>query len=240
MSPHVVADVGNTRIKWGRCAAGRVVEMASLPPDDAQAWQLQLARWPRTTNWALGGVHPSRRATLAAWLRRQGIEADEIESHRRLALEVAVEAPERVGLDRLFNAVAARARLATGKQAILVDAGSAVTVDWLDDQQVFRGGAIFPGLRLMAEALHRYTAQLPLIDVRDVVMPPGTSTQKAMMTGILHAAAGGIEKLTRRMGPAAHVFLTGGDAPLLAQVIEAPTEVWPEMTLEGIRITADC
>ena len=82
-----------------------------------------------------------------------------------MPLEVELEHPDKVGIDRLLNAVAANRRRQEHVAAILVDAGSAVTVDYLDGNGVFRGGAIFPGFRLMARALHDYTALLPIVDI---------------------------------------------------------------------------
>jgi type III pantothenate kinase len=246
MIPVLVADVGNSRIKWGRCQAGGVVSSVSLPPDGLTAWAEQAAAWGLEPECAcaVAGVQPARRDRLAAWLREQGFRAEVLDSRERLPLQVALAAPERVGIDRLLDAVAAKSRCAPGQPAVLIDAGSAVTVDWLDEEAVFRGGAIFPGLRLMAQALHAYTALLPLIEVRTPDPPlPGTSTPAAMEAGILAAVTGGIQRLTDRLAaqtarkPA--VFLTGGDAPLLAKTLGFALRLWPEMTLEGVRLAAE-
>jgi type III pantothenate kinase len=114
----------------------------------------------------------------------------------------------------------------------------------LDEASVFRGGAIFPGLRLMAQALHEHTALLPLIQVQQADPPlPGTSTPEAMQAGIYWAAAGGIkalcEQLAARSGAVAEVFLTGGDAALLAPALGGDVHLWPTMTLEGLRLAAE-
>src|SRR5947209_20224873 len=101
----LVADIGNTRLKWGRCDAGRIAAAAALPPDDADAWRGQLAAWglagPLT--WTLAGVHPARRDRFADWLRRRGDAVRVIERHSQLPLAVRVEAPDQVGIDRLLN-----------------------------------------------------------------------------------------------------------------------------------------
>jgi type III pantothenate kinase len=260
MNPDVVVDVGNTRIKWGRCACGEVAEVVSLPADAPDAWEQQRERWGlgEKTAWAVAGVHPVRRDALVRWLERRGVRAWVATSYRQLPLEVRLGQPDRVGIDRLLNAVAAvhsplpalPPRVGEGRvgaarlPAVVVDAGSAVTVDWVDEAGAFRGGAIFPGLRLMARALHEHTALLPLIEVgtpRPYV--PGLSTPQAMEAGIYYAAAGGINALVGlyRAASAAetHVYLTGGDARLLSYAVEDRAEVWPEMTLEGLRLSAE-
>jgi type III pantothenate kinase len=244
MTPDVVADVGNTRVKWGRCSAAAVAEACSLPPDDPAAWREQAARWglPGRARWAVAGVHPARRDRLAGWLREAGAHVEVIDDPGRLPLRVLLPRPDHVGVDRLLDAVAANSRRPAGRPAVVVDAGSAITVDWLDEEGAFRGGAILPGLRLMAEALHQYTALLPLVDVpRRPPTVPGTSTPAAVEAGIYWAAAGGAAALARAYrtfaGPEPVVFLTGGDGPALAPALGV--EPWPEMTLEGLRLAAE-
>lgn len=246
MKPAVVADVGNSRIKWGRCLDGRVVDAVSLPPDDPGAWRLQVQQWNlgAARCWTVTGVHPQRRDRLAEWLRASGNQVQVLSCAQELPLRVLVERPEAVGIDRLLNAVAASSRVRPGLAAVLVDAGSAVTVDWLDESGAFTGGAIFPGIRLMARALHDHTALLPLVKVeRANPSLPGTSTVAAIEAGIFWAAAGGIQALAAQLATAAkvaaEVFLTGGDGPLLAKVLHQDVHLWPNMTLEGIRIAAE-
>ncbi|MBY0526028.1 MAG: type III pantothenate kinase [Gemmataceae bacterium] len=243
MKVDVVADVGNTRIKWGRCTSAGVTAVASLPPDDPAAWQKQLTAWELTGtfNWAIAGVHPQRSNLLGNWLHERGDSAWRIDRAVDLPLKVNVPQPQKVGIDRLLDAVAAVKDRSRGRvPAAIVDAGSAITVDWVDDQGVFRGGAILPGLGLMAKALHDYTALLPLIAVRELRDPPpvGQSTEQAIAAGVYHAAVGGVNRLLELLS-SPHVFLTGGDAPLLERALSPSPVIWPEMTLEGIRLTAE-
>src|SRR5215475_10891325 len=149
MNPAVVVDVGNSRIKWGRCAENRVAEMASLPHDEESAWQRQLDAWqiaPGST-WAVSGVQPQVRTRLVEWLERLGAKVIVLESFHQLLIPViAVEHPEKVGLDRLLNSVAVNSVRAPDNAAIIIDAGTAVTVDYVDAAGAFLGGAILPGL----------------------------------------------------------------------------------------------
>ena len=241
MNPDFVADVGNSRIKWGRCSPHSVLDGASLPAEDPAAWQHQLEQWGVTSScqWLLTGVHPSRRDRLANWLRERGHRVTTIEGHRQLPLRIDLENPETVGIDRLLNAVAANARRPEGSSVIVVDAGTAVTVDFVNEKGVFRGGAILPGLRLMARSLHEYTALLPLVEpIPPLPDWPGLSTVAAIEAGVFWAVAGGILALINRGPTHPLVFLTGGDAALLAPALgeQHPYHLWPLMTLEGIRL----
>ncbi len=247
MSPDVVVDIGNTRIKWGRCARGSVAEVVALPADSPDDWQRQSDAWGlgKGSTWAVASVDPKRRDALVRWLEGRGVCVWVASTARQLPLEVRVSQPDCVGIDRLLNAVAACHNWARKRlPAVIADAGSAVTVDWVDERGAFRGGTIFPGLRLMAQALHDHTALLPLVRVttpRPYV--PGMSTPQAVEAGIYYATAGGINTLIELFRAAstvaAHVYLTGGDGPLLAHAVDGRAELWLEMTLEGLRLSAE-
>src|SRR5712692_3768375 len=167
MIPSLVADVGNSRIKWGRCPRGAVIETVSLPPDDHLSWDQQYLIWGLSSRqtWAISGVHPERLERLVGWLKRRAGQVMTLASWQQLPLNLAVDFPSQVGMDRLLNAVAAKHRVQREVPIIIIDAGSAVTVDWVDETGAFRGGAIFPGFALMAQALHTYTALLPQVGV---------------------------------------------------------------------------
>jgi len=239
-----VVDIGNTQMKWGRCDDRRVVEAVALPLEDPAAWEWQLNHWCRESPriWAGTSVNPKRAEKWVAWLRTHGEKVRCLESYEQLPLRVAVEHPERVGMDRLLNAVAASSRHPS-EAAILVDAGSAVTVDWLEPGGIFCGGAIFAGVRLMARALASHTAMLPLVEVtQPLPAMPAPTTSAAIAVGVHGAVVGGIQYLIRRLeaarSSAPRIYLTGGDAALLAPALDVPVNVWPFMTLEGIRVAA--
>jgi type III pantothenate kinase len=246
MNPRVVVDVGNSRIKWGLCGSDRLEALAAVPGEDRTAWEAQIERWglQSPTQWILTGVHPRRRENLADWLRDRGEIVIVLTLASQLPIRVALEHPDKVGIDRLLDAVAALSRQRRGEPAIMVDAGSAVTVDWLTATGEFAGGTIFPGLRLMAQSLHDYTALLPVVEVSQPEPPmPGKSTIAAMQAGIYWTVAGGIRAISERMSaqtakqPA--IYLTGGDAALLVPALGERVQHWPEMTLEGLRISAE-
>jgi type III pantothenate kinase len=244
MNPDVVVDVGNSRIKWGLCADGAVQSTCSLPPDEPAAWMRQLDLWIGARGqWIVTGVHPARRDRFIAWLRESGQHVRLLDDPKNLPLRVLVARPDHVGVDRLLDAVAANSRRDPGKPAVVIDAGSAVTVDLLDGGGAFAGGAILPGMRLMAKALHDYTALLPLIpppEKRPAI--PGTDTPAAMNLGIFWSVAGGIVALLREYRSLCrseiNMFLTGGDGSRL-QAVLPEADLWPEMTLEGIRLSAE-
>jgi type III pantothenate kinase len=244
-----VAEVGNSRVKLGRCpppGSGRpLAAVASLPPDDPAAWDRQLAAWQAAGPhpWLVAGVQPLWRDRLAEWLLARGHRVRRLDSYRDVPIGVAVAAPEQVGIDRLLSATAVAARVPAGAPAVVVNAGTAVTVDWLDPSHSFAGGVIFPGPRLMAKALHDYTALLPLVaEDGPVPEPPAADTVGNIAAGIHYAVLGGIDavvdRLAERYGPA-RVFLAGGHTERLAGLRCRPEALGPFTALEGLCLCAE-
>jgi len=236
----LVADVGNSRMKWGWQDAQGLTQGLALPLDDVQAWAQAIAPLPHHVPWLLAGSNPPVRDALADWLREQGRPCRVVRDYRLLPIPVGVRQPERVGLDRLLNAVAVVRRQQS--PSLIVDAGSAVTVDLVDGAGTFQGGAILPGLRLMARCLKQGTANLPEVPLSLDPPPfPGRVTEEAIALGLAAALIGGIETLVRQAQatqPRLHLLLTGGDAPRLQPLLADEFHLEPWLTLEGLLWTA--
>jgi type III pantothenate kinase len=246
MTPAVVVDVGNSAIKWGRCDRDSVSDTASLSLEDVAAWDKQANTWglrPAAV-WIVTTVNPRACDQFVLWIQKRGGTARILSAAQELPLHVSLDKPDHVGIDRLLDAVAANGLRPPGRPAVVVDAGSAVTVDWIDADGIFTGGAIMPGFRLMARSLHEHTALLPLIVTpRSTPAAPGTSTPSAMELGIYWSVIGGVSAILdayrRRFDSEPVVFVTGGDSEVLIGDLKTAATHWPEMTLEGIRLTAE-
>ena len=155
-----------------------------------------------------------------------------------IPMAVLTDQPDRVGVDRLVNALAAFER--TKSWTIVVDAGTAITVDVINDGGAFMGGIIAPGMGISSKALHYYTALLPEIPVNKPKTILGKNTEGAINSGIYWGTVGMVSRLISMLcdelkcQPA--IIATGGDAQLLAQEIPKITCVIPCLTLEGIKI----
>jgi len=248
----VVVDAGNSFIKWGRCDGGAVVEMASLARVAPATWDSQLRKWQleKKRRWIVAGSNAPRRDRLAEWLGKQDQDVRVLNSYLQLPITQNVNQPEKVGLDRLLNAVAVNTRKPKGVPAVIIDAGTAVTADYVDESGVFQGGAILPGMAIMARFLHEHTAGLPLIKPVEVtqltgsVALPGKSTVEAMVLGMAACFRGGVERIAHEYmkwsANRAVFYFGGGDGALLAADFKlGEHHHWPEMTLEGIRIAGE-
>jgi type III pantothenate kinase len=151
---------------------------------------------------------------------------------------IDVDAPEQVGIDRLAAGLAAYHMRHNSASVIVIDAGTAITVDRVDEPGVFRGGAIFPGPFLLADSLHRHTYALPLVHVPDVPPSPvGKNTDAAISSGVFWGMVGAIRELVRRVGAdlkaPPEIFFTGGaEQTAIADLIGARQV--PDLVLRGI------
>ena len=136
-------------------------------------------------------------------------------------LPVAIDylTPHTLGPDRVAAACGAR-HLYPGEACVVVDAGTCITIDWLDADGVYHGGAILPGIGMKFRALHTFTARLPLLEC-DVPQPlpvTGRSTDESIQAGVLAATRYAVEGFVahyRTLCPSARLVFTGGDAPRL-------------------------
>ncbi|MFO0812824.1 MAG: type III pantothenate kinase [Gemmatales bacterium] len=234
---HIVVDVGNSQCKLGTVQAGQILEVSTYALEDCayQPWRhkpvssLLSLRVP----WTLSGSNPPIINKFADWLAQHQQNYRVVDASTPLPLVIHVDEPERVGRDRLLNALAV-----PSKPAIIISAGSAVTVDAVDADGAFLGGAIFPGLRLMAKSLHEYTAKLPMIDAAPPAPRlPGKNTEDAMHAGVVQAVVGGIIGCVNSMQPLLHsptIYLTGGDGPALQPLLPWKTVQEPWLALQGI------
>jgi type III pantothenate kinase len=252
--PLVVADVGNSRVKLGEFAGGELAAAAGSPlphPLRAQPFPVDWTESeldsflpnPSAYRWAIASVNHPVADRLLAWLARRDVDHPRVLSHVDMPLVIDVEAPAKVGIDRLANAVAVNRLRPEGSGAIIIDLGTAIKVDLVSADGAFAGGAILPGIAMAARALHEFTHLLPLVTVSEPPEPLGKSTAKAMSSGLYWGAVGAVRELVarlsdRRAGMA--IYLTGGAAPnvsgILEQESDQPPLFVPHLTLSGIAL----
>lgn len=143
-----------------------------------------------------------------------------------------------LGADRIAAAVGAVA-LFGGEPLLVVDAGTAITIDYIDARSQYAGGTIAPGLKMQLEALHRYTDRLPLIPAEsaDELSPLpaiGTDTSSAIISGAVAAMAGAVEHIRSLLPDNPLVILTGGNAALLSHCISGRVEVCHHLVDTGL------
>ena len=252
--PLVAIDIGNQRIKCGLfpSACEDLLPEPSLALtigacEGELAWLgAALADLEPGASWWIGSVNRPGTTRLVDWLRGHRPE-DRVRllAAGDLPLHVGLERPDMVGIDRLLDALAADRLRRPRRAAVVVDVGSAITVDLVSKEGVFLGGSILPGIGMSARALHTFTDLLPLIDMWELEDPPpalGTSTVAAMRSGLFWGAVGAIRQLIAEMcgrrRDRCDVFLTGGASPAVASLLGPSARCVPHLTLAGIALAA--
>ena len=150
-------------------------------------------------------------------------------------LNIDYETPNTLGIDRVAAAIGAISRFKG--PLVVVDAGSCITCDLIDDKNVFRGGTISPGLRMRLQAMHTFTDKLPLLKLTSPKRLVGRSTNDAMLSGVVngsrHEIAGLVGQYQKKY-PDLQVIICGGDAIYFDKIIEFNIFVLPNLVLEGL------
>ena len=166
-----------------------------------------------------------------------------------IPLTLNVEFPDRVGVDRLLGAWGAIQQLDAPTPIIVVNVGTAVTIDLVSSDRVFQGGLIFPGPYSCFRLLYATTDKLPLVDVQ--LVPPdiiGKSTEQAISSGVWQMQIGAIRRVVNeirnlpvRGGVASEpiVFLTGGGADTMRSLLPVDWRYDLNLVLRGIQGVAD-
>lgn len=217
---NLIVDIGNTLVKLAVFDGGRIVAQRCVE---------------RLHPSMLGELLEGRRAAKAVVASTRGEADDVIETVRPYAdylLEFtsqtpvpvanAYHTPETLGRDRLAAAVGATV-LFPGRNVLIVDFGTAVTIDLVTADATYRGGCISPGVQLRFGALHDHTAALPLCRPSDEEGLQGLTTEEAVTRGVMNSVAFEIEGYIRRLEAQIDglcVIFTGGDAKYFVKRIK--------------------
>ena len=254
-------DVGNTRAKFGVFA--RATALAATPKIPVCIASLAVSvadqlEWGKITahfdSWkanlgqaVIAGANPTGvERIVSTWPGGNWPAPVIVQRAAELPLRVHVEHPDKVGIDRLLDAVAANALRGWAEPAIVVDAGTATTVNFISAEGAFEGGAILPGIELGARALHQFTALLPLIDVQSLslhpVVPLGRNTPGAIGSGLWFGHIGAVRELITRLSESSNqpplLLVTDGNGRWLAPAIEPDARFEPDLALRGLAFVA--
>jgi type III pantothenate kinase len=232
-------DIGNTRIKWGLHDGHAWLEQGMLETAQIHAFPTQIRdniKFNIINKIYITSVSDkSLTATLIQQLQFTGADIQLVRARAQLCgVTNHYDTPEQLGSDRWCALIAAR-QLHHGP-AIVIMAGTAMTVDALTAEGHFLGGIILPGLLLMQDALRSRTANL-LPEVAAYLAFP-THTQDAIHSGIISASLGAIERMRSALHTAGHqnptCIISGGGAPWLVPHMESPLMQIDNLALEGL------
>jgi type III pantothenate kinase len=155
-----------------------------------------------------------------------------------LPIPVQTDEPAKTGVDRVLNVAAAYELM--GNACVVVDAGTAITIDVCNDAGEFLGGAIAPGAGMMLGALHEKIARLPLVELAVPEEAYGSNTESAILHGVYHGIRGMVKEIVENyataLGTWPEVIATGGDANALFKGWELFHAISPDLTLYGVAL----
>jgi len=241
----LLLDIGNTNTHIGLGDETRVRRHAAFP---TCTWStrhsvLYLRRFvgrAKLDGVALCSVVPAAMARARQLVHELwGLDCFELRARTARGVGIDYPKPDTIGPDRLANAVAALHRFSP--PVVVVDFGTAVTIDVVNARGKFVGGIIAPGLAVITDYMHERTALLPKLKFRTVNRAFGRSTDDAMrigaacmLTGLVREALDGIKRELKRTRLT--VVATGGYARLICRRLPETTAIVPELTLEGLRL----
>lgn len=242
----LLVDIGNTRLKWQAIEQGLVIKRGHLLHGGIDLNALGDRLWKnlrKPKQILIANVAGSViQAALATWFKQHwNMSAHFVRSEVcQFGICNAYEQPHTLGVDRWVAMIGCRQLQQVN--SVIIDCGTAVTVDALRSDGQHLGGVILPGLRLMQEALYKKTSQINDRDLGDVVFL-GRNTHDCIWGGTVHAIAASLDRFSAYM--AEHManthpgetiaFLTGGNAELLHPYLEREYQLEPDLIFYGLK-----
>jgi type III pantothenate kinase len=252
----LVIDIGNSRVGLNVYTQGKALDPSvrlSHAQLDGELSATLRSLWEKAkresqeqeeedTGVAIASVVPALTERLTGAVTAElSVRAQVIGKDIHAPLKTMLRDETTVGQDRLLAALAAYVNVESA--CAIVQLGSALVVDCIDDEGIFRGGAITPGLQMSAKALHEFTAQLPdsSLTPPSAEVPFGRFTQEAINLGLYVGIRGAVRELLERyataLGSWPHVVATGGDAQAVLGDAEIVDSFVPDLVLQGAALT---
>ena len=231
-------DIGNTRIKYAVFEQDMLLETSFFSKPELQInLSTIIKKYPQLTHLVVASVgNTAKEAFLSL---EPNISIHFITHGDRFPFDNRYATPKTLGIDRMVLVSGAVLRF-PGQHRLVIDAGTCVTYDFVNAEDQYLGGAIAPGIRLRYEALHHYTAKLPLLDKAEPIDFIGNTTSESIHSGIINGLAheidGFIEQYRARY-PKFIIILTGGDAEFLAKRLKNTIFAHSNFLLESLNQT---
>lgn len=241
-------DIGNTNTHFALFNNDKVIKRMIMDDDTIE----QERNYNRTaasfvryniTHVGIASVVPALIRPIFHWsMKKFSIKPLIINNKVKLPINLKVKSPITLGADRICNAVAAYELYKKKKEhIIIVDLGTAITYDVVLKNGNFAGGAIAPGMNLLNTALYDYTAQLPLLDKKELRVPDnpiGKNTNKALQSGIVLSVVdsinGMIARINRQLKKECKIILTGSYANMISGFLDYKAELNENLVSDGI------
>ncbi|WP_018476408.1 type III pantothenate kinase [Pontibacter roseus] len=228
----LVIDIGNTGVKYGIFEEDAITAQGYFKEQEGLPQVLTSQTFDHAIVASVSGELESIKAGLS-------VSGSILELSAQTALPVSndYKSPETLGADRIAAAVGAH-YFFPERNCLVIDAGTAITYDFINAAGHYQGGGIAPGIHMKFKALHTFTGRLPLVQEIKAEFPLiGQTTQESLESGVLAgtlAEVEGIIRAYRRKTERLLVILCGGDAGFFESTLKDPIFVIPELVLIGL------
>ncbi len=237
----LLIDIGNTRCKFALSEMNTVfstvsIENSSLSQSTLQQHFVEVG--PLDSIWVSCVGPDETYATIEQWADHQfGLSANRVlVSERACGITNGYQEHSKLGVDRWVGAIAARQRVAAG-DLLVVDAGTAINIEWLDMDNVYQGGVIIPGYELMHRSLTANTSGIDSsLELTDRII--GKTTQQCVNAGLSYGLVGAVDRvvteMTKLISSPVTLILTGGGAQLLIDRSSLDFMHEPQLLMYGL------
>jgi type III pantothenate kinase len=228
---NLVVDYGNSSAKVAIFDQHRLVEKHTFTNPDELKTFLQKST---AENFIISSVTTDAE-TVSTWTVSAGQKF--ILSHKiPLPIKILYATPQTLGVDRIAGSCGA-VQLFPSRNTLVIDAGTCITYDFTDSEKKYFGGSISPGLKMRFQAVHTFTARLPLVNPVENPELIGNSTETSIQSGIVNGTVAEIDGIITRYRdkyPDLQVILCGGDAPFFENKLKAAIFASPDLVLIGL------
>lgn len=231
---NLIIDRGNTFTKWAVFEDGQLKRQGKTESPKTEDLLTDLTPFQASEAILLSSVKkPS--PELENWVKRAPLGL--LFTHLTpTPVTNTYKTPQTLGLDRLAAAVAGW-KLFPNQNTLVIDMGTCIKYDFVDQQGKYLGGNISPGMTMRFQALNRYTDQLPLLSFKDFEMIYGNSTESAIVLGVVQGLEqeilGTISLFEKQFGKI-NIVLTGGDSSIFEKRLKVHIFASPNLVLQGL------
>lgn len=222
---NLIIDQGNTSVKVALFEDDEILEVRTFENSSVEA----LKSYIENLSYR-GAIYSSvslQNDELIALLSKNESEFIILNHQTKLPITIEYATPHTLGVDRIAGAVGAR-KVNSQSSTLVIDAGTAITYDYITSEGVYKGGNIAPGISIRFKSLNNYTKSLPLVEVSDNYPELGNDTVSAIlsgvMSGVVYECEGYIAKISKKE-PDIKVIITGGDHKMLYNQLKNSTFV---------------
>jgi len=231
---NLVIDIGNTQIKVAVFQQTILIFKDQFHSDEVISRVLSITEQYDIKRAIISHVTNLDRSVILELEKM--VNLIELNPQTKLPFANKYLTPKTLGVNRLALVAGAKGQF-PDKNVLVIDAGSCITLDFLNHDGIYMGGDISPGIEMRYKAVNHYTANLPLLKKTEILPELGDSTENAIHRGILNGVIQEIEGVIsqyKRKYQKLTVVLTGGDTIFLAKNLKSSIFAIPNFLLEGL------